>query len=39
MTKLDDVVDLQPMRRSVWRLTQKLIDQREAIHTCSNLPQ
>src|SRR5215467_9713283 len=38
VTKLQDVIDLITVGRSVWRLTQKLVDQREVIHTCLNLP-
>lgn len=37
MTKLNDVIDLKAMGGSIRRLTQKLIDQRKAIHICSNL--
>src|SRR5436189_809241 len=38
VTKLKDVIDLIAVGGSVRRLTQKLIDQRKAIHTCSSLP-
>src|SRR6188474_2881267 len=38
VTKLKDMIDLVAVGRSVGRLTQKLIDQRKTIHTCSNLP-
>src|SRR3982750_2144798 len=39
MAELDDVIDLKPVLRSVGWLTQKLVDQREPIHTCPNLPE
>src|SRR5262245_34273593 len=38
VTKLNDMIDLVAVGRSVWRLPQKLVDQRKAIHTCSSLP-
>src|SRR5215471_6540722 len=38
VTKLKDMIDLEAVCGSVRRLTQKLVDQREAIHTCSSLP-
>src|SRR5512132_1034774 len=38
VTKLKDMIDLTAVGRSVGRLTKKLVDQREAIHTCSSLP-
>src|SRR6516225_5034739 len=38
VTKLEDVIDLKAMGRSIGRLTEKLVDQRKAIHTCSSLP-
>src|SRR6266513_4847717 len=38
VTKLNDMIDLIPVGGSVGRLTQKLVDQRNVIHTCSNLP-
>src|SRR5689334_6506565 len=39
VTKLDDMIDLIAVGGSVGRLTQKLVDQRKAIHTCLSLPQ
>src|SRR6059058_5960328 len=38
VTKLNDMVDLIAVGGSVGRLTQKLVDERKAIHTCSSLP-
>src|SRR5215467_5101822 len=38
VTKLKDVIDLKAVGRSIGRLTEKLVDQRKAIHTCSSLP-
>src|SRR6266513_1155753 len=38
VTKLKDMIDLIAVGGSVGRLTQKLVDQRKAIHTCSSLP-
>src|SRR6516162_1550371 len=38
VTKLKDVIDLKAVSRSIGRLTEKLVDQRKAIHTCSSLP-
>src|SRR5215468_3214720 len=38
VTKLKDMIDLKAVGRSVGRLTEKLVDQRKAIHTCSSLP-
>src|SRR5436190_16603570 len=38
VTKLNDMIDLIAVRGSVERLTQKLVDQCKAIHTCSSLP-
>jgi hypothetical protein len=32
------MIDLIAVGGSVRRLTQKLVDQRKAIHTCSSLP-
>ena len=37
VTKLEDVVDLIPMGRGVRRLAQEFVDQRQTIHTCSDL--
>src|SRR5215468_5173697 len=38
VTKLKDMIDLITVSRSVGRLTQKLVNQRKTIHTCSSLP-
>src|ERR1700692_1998223 len=38
VTKLDDVVDLISMRGGVRRLPEEFIDQRQTIHTYSDLP-
>src|SRR4029077_17715077 len=38
VTKLNDMIDLIAVGGSVWRLTQKLVDERKAIHTCSSPP-
>src|SRR5262245_24073680 len=38
VTKLKDVIDLKAVSRRIGRLTEKLVDQRKAIHTCSSLP-
>ena len=38
VTKLDNVIDLISMRGSIRRLSEEFIDQRETIHTCSDLP-
>src|SRR6476646_5441383 len=38
VTKLNDMVDLIAVGGSVGRLTQKLVDERKAIHTCSSPP-
>src|SRR6266480_1123743 len=38
VTKLKDVIDLISVRGCVRRLPQKLVDQRQATHICSNLP-
>src|SRR4051794_19399971 len=38
VTKLNDMIDLIAVGGSVGRLTQKLVDERKAIHTCSSLP-
>src|SRR6516225_6013700 len=38
VTKLKDMIDLIAVGGSVRRLTEKLVDQRKAIHTCSSLP-
>src|SRR4029453_110409 len=38
VTKLEDMVDLISMRRSVRRLAQEFIDQRGVSHICSHLP-
>src|SRR5205807_10589106 len=39
VTKLEDVIDLISVRGGVRRLSQTSVDQREATHICSNLPQ
>src|SRR5215467_6413163 len=39
VTKLKDMIDLIAVGGSVRRLTEKLVDQRKAIHTCLSLPQ
>src|SRR5438046_9684370 len=38
VTKLNDMIDLIAVGGSVGRLTQKLVNQRKAIHSCSSLP-
>src|SRR5262249_8733458 len=38
VTKFKNMIDLVAVSRSVGRLTQKLVDQCKAIHTCSGLP-
>src|SRR5439155_6164458 len=38
VAELKDVIDLISMRGGVWRLSQKLVDHRQATHICSNLP-
>ena len=37
MAKLDDVIDLIAVLRSIRRLAEELIDEREATHTFRNL--
>src|SRR5580765_3834904 len=37
VTKLNDMIDLIAVGGSVGRLTQKFVDERKAIHTCSSL--
>ena len=39
VAKLEDMIDLIAVRGGVRRLAQKFIDQREATHICSDLPQ
>src|SRR4051794_23594755 len=38
VTKLENMIDLIAVGRSVGGLAQKLVDERQAIHTCSGLP-
>ena len=38
VTELEDMIDLISMRGGIRRLAQEFIDQRQAIHICSDLP-